>query len=254
MSLKLKLKNKEFTVGSWITIGSTDVAELLGKTSLFDWLVVDMEHSAIGIREAQEIIRVIDLCGVAPIVRLTENNEGQIKRVMDAGAHGIMVPMVNSKADAELAVSSVYYPPKGSRGSGLTRAQGYGSSFAEYKTWLYNEAVIVVMIEHVKSIQSMDEIVGVEGIDAFIVGPYDLSASIGEPGNFKSPEFSKIMNNITNRLESLKIPGGIHVVDPDIELFTQYKESGFTFMGYGMDTRFIDTISREHLSRIRKNL
>ena len=132
--LKNKLNNKQITIGSWITIGNTAVAEILAKAG-FDWLVVDIEHSTISIDTVGDLIRVIDLAGVTPLVRLTSNDPNLIKRVMDAGAHGIIVPMVNSEKDAMDAVAATRYPPIGIRGVGLARAQGYGVSFTDYFEW-----------------------------------------------------------------------------------------------------------------------
>ena len=127
-SLKERLRKKEVTVGSWITLGHPSVAEIMAHSG-FDWLTVDMEHSAITLHQAQQLIQVIELSGVVPLVRVGENDPNLIKRVMDAGAHGVIVPMVNSKEEAEKAVRSVKYPPKGSRGVGLARAQKYGADF-----------------------------------------------------------------------------------------------------------------------------
>ena len=132
--LKNKLNNKQITIGSWITIGNTAVAEILAKAG-FDWLVVDIEHSTISIDTVGDLIRVIDLAGVTPLVRLTSNDPNLIKRVMDAGAHGIIVPMVNSEKDAMDAVAATRSPPIGIRGVGLARAQGYGVSFTDYFEW-----------------------------------------------------------------------------------------------------------------------
>ena len=127
-SLKERLRKKEVTIGSWITLGHPSVAEIMAKAG-FDWLTVDMEHSAITLHQAQQLIQVIELSGVVPLVRVGENDPNLIKRVMDAGAHGVIVPMVNSKEDAEKAVRSVKYPPRGFRGVGLARAQKYGADF-----------------------------------------------------------------------------------------------------------------------------
>jgi 2-dehydro-3-deoxyglucarate aldolase len=123
MCLKQKLKNKDLTVGSWITLGNTSIAEILANAG-YDWLVVDLEHTTISLEQAGELIRTIELAGVSPLVRLTNNDENQIKRVMDAGAHGIVVPMVKSADDAKYAVAATRYPPLGNRGVGLARAQG----------------------------------------------------------------------------------------------------------------------------------
>ena len=250
MSLKDKLSRNEVTIGSWITLAHSGIAELMAKTAGFDWLVIDMEHSVIELRDAQEMMQAIDLGGTTPLVRLTSHDENLIKRVMDAGAHGVVVPFVNSKAEAEQAVRSVYYPPRGSRGTGLARAQGYGASFPAYKEWLDSNGVVVVMIEHIDAVDQIDEILGVPGVDGFIIGPYDLSASLGVPGEFDNPQVIDAIERICTGGKAAGKPGGIHVVEPDLNLLKKYIDDGFTFIGYGMDIRFLDAICRDHLNKI----
>ena len=145
MQLKSKLAQSEITIGSWITLGHTAIAEIMASAG-FDWLVLDMEHSVLELNEVQTIIQVLDGKQCPAIVRLTSNHPDQIKRVMDAGATGVMVPMIKSAADAQAAIDAVYYPPRGQRGVGLARAQGFGASFPAYKQWLEENAVIVAMI------------------------------------------------------------------------------------------------------------
>src|SRR3989304_8512061 len=157
MKLKEKLQNGEVSIGSWITIGNPSIAEIMAKSG-FDWLTVDMEHSAITLDLAQQLIQVIELCGVAPLVRVGENNATMIKRVMDAGSHGVIVPMVNSKDDAINAVNAVKYPPTGKRGVGLARAQGYGVAFDKYKEWVDRDSIVIVQIEHIKAVENLEEI------------------------------------------------------------------------------------------------
>ena len=124
----------------------------------FDWITIDLEHSVITIHEAEEMIRVIDLGGSTPLVRLSANDPVQIKRVMDAGAHGVIVPMIKSKEVVAKTVAAVHYPDKGRRGVGLARAQGYGSMFHDYMGWLRKDVVIVVQIEHVDALKNIKEI------------------------------------------------------------------------------------------------
>ena len=210
-----------------------------------------MEHSVIELRDAQEMLQAIDLAGAAPIVRLTSNDGDLIKRVMDAGAHGVMVPCVNSAADAEKAVRAVYYPPLGARGVGLARAQGYGAAFPAYKEWLGNEAVVIVMIEHIDAVGAIDEIFSVPGVDGYMIGPYDLSASLGVAGDFGHPNVVAAVGRIRDAGMASNMPGGIHIVDPDLDQLKLRIEEGFTFIGYGMDIRILDTFCREHLAAIR---
>ena len=135
MSLKSRLNRSELTIGSWVTLGHPSIAEIMASAG-FDWLVLDMEHSVLELGEVQAIIQVLDAKQCPAIVRLTSNHPDQIKRVMDAGATGIMVPMIKSAADAKAAVDGVYYPPRGQRGVGLARAQGSGARFQAYRQWL----------------------------------------------------------------------------------------------------------------------
>jgi 2-dehydro-3-deoxyglucarate aldolase len=198
MQLKSRLSKGDLTIGSWITLGHPSIAEIMASAG-FDWLVLDMEHSVLELSEIQTLIQVLDGKQCPSIVRLTSNHPDQIKRVMDAGATGVMVPMVKSAEDARAAVQSVYYPPRGQRGVGLARAQGYGSSFQKYRSWLEENAVIVAMIEHVDAVNSIDEILAVDGIDAYIIGPYDLSGSMGRPGDLNHPD---VQSAITRVLEA----------------------------------------------------
>jgi len=248
--LKGKLDNRELTVGSWITLAHPAIAEIMARAG-FDWLVVDLEHSVITIREAEELIRVIDLCGVVPLVRLSANDPVQIKRVMDAGAHGIIVPMVNSAEEARRAVEALRYPPEGKRGVGLARAQGYGNSFDRYKEWLNQESIVIVQVEHIKAVENLDAILSVEGVDGFIVGPYDLSGSLGIPGQFGNEFMIEAMSKIqTSMSSSSKIPG-YHVVEPDVDQLQQRVREGYRVLAYSVDIRMLDTCCRSAIKKIK---
>lgn len=253
MSLKERLARSELTIGSWITLGHPAIAEIMASAG-FDWLVLDMEHSVIELSEAQAIIQVLDKQQCPAIVRLTSNHPDQIKRVMDAGATGVMIPMIKSAEDARAAVSSVYYPPQGRRGVGLARAQGYGAHFQEYRQWLIANAIIVVMIEHIEAVEQIDAILAVPGIDAYIIGPYDLSGSMGKPGELDHPQVQDAIQHILNAGKRLQKPGGIHVIEPDPVAIQQRIRSGFSFLGYSLDIRILDTICRTHLQTIKNQL
>ena len=250
VTLKEKMKNKEITIGSWVTLGHSAIAEIMARAG-FDWLVIDMEHSVIELSETQEMIQVMDGAKTPSIIRLTSNDANLIKRVMDAGAHGIMVPNVNSVADANRAVAATYFPPKGKRGVGLARAQGYGASFNQYCQWLNENALVIVMIEHIDGVKVVDDILAVSGIDGYMIGPYDLSASLGIPGQINDPKVIDAIATIREAGDKAGKPGGIHVVEPDLAAIENCIINGFTFIGYGMDVRILDAISRDHLSKIK---
>jgi 2-keto-3-deoxy-L-rhamnonate aldolase RhmA len=241
--LKQKLRQNQLTLGSWISLGHPSIAEILAMAG-YDWLVVDMEHTTISIEQAGELIRVIDLCGVAPLVRLTSNHPDQIKRVMDAGAHGIVVPMVNSVADAERAVAATRYAPQGIRGVGLARAQKFGPGFQDYLKWQKDGPVVIVQIEHQDALEHLEAIFSVSGVDGFIIGPYDLSCSMGMPGEFDRPEFKAAMQQILSTGLRMNFPAGLHIVEPDPARLAQVIQEGYRFIAYSVDVRMLDVAAR----------
>jgi 2-dehydro-3-deoxyglucarate aldolase len=253
MQLKEKLARNALTIGSWITLGHPSIAEIMAAAG-FDWLVLDIEHSILELSEVQMLIQVLDGQQCPAIVRLTSNHPDQIKRVMDAGATGVMVPMIKTATDAEAAVRAVYYPPRGQRGVGLARAQGYGAGFQQYRNWLDDNAVIIAMIEHIEAVVAIDSILSVPGIDAYIIGPYDLSGSIGHPGELDHPEVLSAIDRVKESGRRLGKPGGIHVVEPDLDRLRRGIQAGFNFLGYGLDIRILDTVCRNHLQSIREDL
>lgn len=249
-SLKQRMRNREVTFGSWITLGHPAIAEIMARAG-YDWLTIDMEHSAMTIENAQSLIQVIDLSGCAPLVRVGVNDATIIKRVMDAGAHGVIVPMVNSREDAEKAVKAVKYPPKGTRGVGLARAQGYGTTFEQYKQWLEDESIVIVQVEHIDAVNNLEDILCVDGVDGFIVGPYDLSGSLGVPGQFNHPEVKKALERVREVSSKLNANSGYHVVSSDTESVEQKIAEGYRFIAHSLDILFLGDSSRGSLKIIR---
>ena len=175
-TLKQKIKNKENTIGSWITIPHQSVIDILAEAG-FDWLCIDLEHTAIDYNEVQVLIGFIQARGMAALVRVSKNEEVVIKRVLDSGADGIVVPMICTADEAKLAVEYAKYPPIGKRGVGLNRAQRYGFAFEDYRKWVDNSQVIIAQIEHYEAINNLEFIIETAGIDGVFIGPYDLSSS-----------------------------------------------------------------------------
>lgn len=252
-NLKRKLKRREITLGSWITLGDTSVAEIMAKAG-FEWLVVDMEHSVITLDIAQQLIQVIEGCGAVPLVRVSENNATLIKRVMDAGAYGVIVPMVNTKKQAEAAVNAVKYPPVGTRGVGLARAQGYGSNFEEYREWVSKESIVVAQIEHIDAVNNLESILSVKGIDGCIIGPYDLSASLGVPGKFEHRDVLAALKKVERTCAEKKISLGFHVIQPDYKVALERTASGYNFIAFSLDILFLGNSCREQMTKLREKL
>ena len=248
--LKRIVTGDEPTIGSWLTIGSTVTAEIMANAG-FDWLVVDMEHSAVTLDMAQEMIRVVDLCGTPPLVRVGHNQPNLIKRVMDCGAHGVIVPQVNSREEAEQAVASVKYPPRGFRGVGLARAQGYGYGFEKYKQWNDENSVVIVQIEHIDAVRDMEAIVDVPGVDGFLVGPYDLSGSLGVPGQFDHPEVKRALERVMEVAAERDVAAGFHVIPPRMEAVQERLDQGYRFVACSLDSMFLGAGSRKIADEFR---
>ena len=249
--LTVKDNNNKCSIGSWITLGHPAIAEIMVKAG-YEWLAVDLEHSAISIRDAEDLIRIIDLAGVIPLVRLTSNNHDQIKRVMDAGAGGVIVPMVNSPEQAQQAIEAVKYPPNGKRGIGLARAQGYGAKFQKYLEWQKENTIVIVQIEHIDAVNNIDAIFSVDGVDGFIIGPYDLSGSLGIPGQFDHPDYIAAVDKINVEAKKMNVMSGIHIIEPNPELLKQRIKEGYRFIAYSLDTRMLDVSCRTGIECIKQ--
>lgn len=250
MNLKSKLKDGVVTIGSWISIAHPAIVEIMSDAG-FDWLTIDMEHSSITIREAEELIRIVALKGLTPLVRLSNNDSNQIKRVMDGGAHGVIVPMVNSRESAEAAVRAVRYPPLGTRGVGLARAQKYGIGFDQYVRWLEEESVVIAQIEHIDAIDNLEAILSTDGIDGTIIGPYDLSASMGKPGKFDDRDVIEAIERYEVLCRALQKPLGYHVVPVDHALVQQRLEKGYSFVAFSTDFLFLGENCRGAMKPLR---
>ena len=253
-SLKTKIKTDELTIGSWISFGFNQTCEIMAKAG-FDWLVIDMEHTAIDFDQCLNLVQIIEGNGVAPLVRVGGNDPLLIKKAMDAGAHGIIVPMVNTVEDAQRAIESLYYPPIGYRGVGLGRAQNYGVGFEQYKEWADSEIIFIPQIEHIEGVNNLENILSLEHVDGFIVGPYDLSGSLGFPGQWDTPPVLDALEVVNKIVKENKKSGGFHVVHSNHKELEERIEQGYRFIAYGDDmVLFAETISAEsdYLSTLKK--
>ena len=244
-----KIKN-EFLLGSWITLNNTSVAEIMADAG-FDWLCVDLEHTTIDYNEAQQLILAIQSKGLKAFVRVGENNPRIIKRVLDAGADGIIVPMVNSKQDALKAVNSVKYPPKGKRGVGLSRAQGYGFNFEKYRDQISKKIILIAQIEHIDAVNNLKEIIETDGIDGTFIGPYDLSGSLGKPGEYNDPNVKTAIKKYESIALNYDKLVGYHSVPVDYKLVLEKKSKGYNFIAFSFDAFFLGESIRNQLQNIK---
>jgi len=247
--LKNKLKNKELTIGSWITIGHQAVIDILAEAG-FEWLTIDLEHTVIDYNEAQILISYIQSHKMAALVRVTKNEEVVIKRVLDAGADGVIVPMVCSREEAEQAVSFAKYPPEGKRGVGLNRAQRYGFAFNEYREWVDRNLVVIAQIEHIDGVKNIESIINTPGIDGIIIGPYDLSGSLGIPGQYDDPKVKDALRKVEEACLVHKKSMGYHVIEPDSSLVVEKKKAGYNFIAFSTDFLFMGRTAANELKKL----
>jgi 2-keto-3-deoxy-L-rhamnonate aldolase RhmA len=177
---------KKPLIGTIFTIGSPHVAEMISNAG-FDWVLIDMEHSTLSLESVQNTLQVMG-DDIITIVRVPGNDEIWIKRVLDTGCDGILVPMVKNAEEAVKAVSSSKYPTEGQRSVGITRAHKFGEKFKEYVTSANIDLIIMIQIEHIEAVRNIDSILEVNGISSIFIGPYDLSASMGLTGQVNHPE------------------------------------------------------------------
>jgi 2-dehydro-3-deoxyglucarate aldolase len=171
---------------------------------------------------------------------------------LDAGADGIIVPSVNSAAEAAKAVSAVRYPPMGKRGVGLSRAQDYGFGFEKYKNNKAKTITLIVQIEHINAIDELEEILKVDGVDGTFIGPYDLSGSMGKPGQWDEPEVVKALSRYEDTVAKYDKLIGFHVIQPDHELIKQKIAKGYNFIAFSLDVLFLGTLARKQIELLNK--
>jgi 2-keto-3-deoxy-L-rhamnonate aldolase RhmA len=247
MSLKEKIGRKELTIGSWIQLGYPQTTEVVA-TAGFGFVVIDMEHTSIASHELLSSIQIASLAGTPVLVRVGTNDPLLIKRAMDAGADGIIVPMVETRDQALRARDAIYYPPKGTRGVGLARAQGFGLDFDAYRKRMESETILIAQIEHRRAVDELDAILDVDGVDGLFVGPYDMSGSFGRPGDFEHPDVKAALSRVAEVVKAHSKPSGFHVVQPDPKALAQRIAEGYRFIAYGTDMVFFADMIRRSVA------
>jgi 2-keto-3-deoxy-L-rhamnonate aldolase RhmA len=244
------MRSGERLLGTLVTLAAPEVAELMRIVG-FDWLFLDGEHTPL---EAVELQRLLQAAGpeLACLVRVPEAGEAAVKKALDIGAAGIVVPMVNSAEEAERVVRLARYTPLGTRGVGLGRAQGYGLRLREYLEQANRGVSVVIQAEHIQAVERMEEIVRVEGVDAVFVGPYDLSASLGRPGEVDHPEVAAAVDRVTTVCRAAGMPLG--VFGADARAVRPYVERGYTLIVAGVDTLLLGEGARRMLEALRSGV
>lgn len=228
-----RLRARERLVGTVITLAAPEVAEILSASGL-DWLFVDMEHAPLDALAAQ---RLLAASRVPCLVRVPDAEEATLKKALDIGAAGVIVPRVESAAQAEAVVHLCKYPPRGARGVGLARAHGYGRGFADYVRDANAATCVVVQCEHASAVAGIDAIAGVDGLDAVLVGPYDLSGSLGRLGEIDHPDVQAAIGRVRDACERAGRPLGIYA--PDVERARGALAQGYTLVAVGIDAALL---------------
>jgi len=237
--LRENLASGGVSIGSWIQIPHASIAEIMGSAG-YDWVAVDMEHGSISVSQLPNLFRSLELGNTLPLARIAQCHAKDCKQALDAGAGGVIVPMITNSAQLEEVRDACYWPSAGTRGVGFSRANLFGKNFDEYAKEA-QAPILVAMIEHISAVDSLEQILSVDGLDAILIGPYDLSASMGLIGQFDHPDFLKVMELIKNLSNAKHIAAGIHVVEPSQIQLQNCIDEGYRFLAYSIDSVFLNS-------------
>jgi len=245
--LRKALLERTLTLGGWLQIGDPVAAEIHARAG-FDWVCVDLEHSVIGLETTANIFRALDSFNCVPVARLPLNDPIWIHRTLDAGARGLIIPMVKTAEEAEAAVAEAKHPPRGRRGYGYSRANVHGMDFDEYVRESDDEIAMIMQIEHKDAIANIDAILEVDGVDGVFVGPMDLSGSMGITGQIDHPDMVAALDTYVAACKKHEVAAGMHVVRPTPENVQAAVDKGYTLIALGVDVVFIDERARACLA------
>jgi 2-keto-3-deoxy-L-rhamnonate aldolase RhmA len=230
-----------------VTLAAPETAEILAQCG-FDWLFLDAEHGTFGAREIQAVLQAVGP-RLPCVVRVEAAAEVPIKKALDVGAAGIIAPQVNTSHVAEQVVQYAKYSPDGARGVGLGRAHGYGFSFTQYVSTANEHLAVIVQAEHMDAVENIESIVRVPGVDAVLVGPYDLSASLGRMGEVDHPDVVRAIDRVTGVCQSVGMTLGIFGVSA--ESVRPYLDNGYTLVVAGVDSVMLGQAARQIVSELK---
>ena len=229
-----RLRGREKLFGAWTSLGHPSITEAFAATTV-DFLGIDLEHSTISQEQAQRLIAAAQSRDVAALPRVASHNGEQIRRVLDSGADGVIVPNVTTREEIERLVAWCKYPPVGQRGYGMARAHGYGFDFDEYTATWNARSSLIIQIETVKGVEASDALVAHPAVDAAMIGPYDISGSLGLPGQLEHPRVTQACAGVIEACRRHRKSCGIHLVDPTPERVEATFAAGYTFVVLASD-------------------
>lgn len=247
--LKAWKANKQ-TVGGWLSIDSCFTAEVMAHAG-FDWLCLDMQHGLLDYNDVKKMLPAISTTSTIPFVRVPWNEPYEIMKVLDAGAYGVIVPLVNNRAEAEKAVAACRYPPQGIRSFGPIRGAIYGGP--GYIQEANSELACIVMIETAEALENLDDIMSTPGVDAVYIGPADLAYAIGIPptGDSNDPKHVAAVTRIFETSKKHGVAAGIHT--GSLEYTKRYLDQGFHMVTLGSDSGFMARLARKELKAARSD-
>lgn len=245
-NFKAALKEMHLQKGLWCTINDIAVAEMLAGCG-FDWLLFDTEHSPIDTLGILPLLQAAAPYPVTPMVRPTHLDAAEIKKLLDLGAQTILVPYVQNAEEAAYAVACITYPPNGIRGvAGMTRGSGFGT-IADYHKHANDELCLVVQVETQEALDNIESIAAVPGIDGIFIGPADLAASMGFPGEPNHPTVKEAIIDATRRIRAAGLPPGILTLDQ--AFVTEVIDAGAVFVANDVDMSLLRRAAVERQSR-----
>lgn len=245
-SFRARLRAREVLVAPLVTLSAPEVTELLAEVG-YDWIFIDAEHTPI---EPPQIQAILQAAGPTPcVVRLPSSDSVSIAKSLDAGAAGIIVPQVNSALQARQVADAARYAPLGKRGRGVGRAHRYGLKLAEYSATANDTVAVIVQAEHKDAVADIRQIVRVEGVDAVLIGPYDLSSSMGRPWEISHPDVVAAIATVHAACIEVGMPIGIFGLSA--EAVAPYIDQGFTMIVVGVDVLMLGDAAKASLSHVR---
>jgi len=246
--LKEKLQKGQAVIGAIVGLGHPDVTEVLSRLG-FDWLLIDSEHAPLGLETMQQMMQAMNGSNCTPIVRPQWNDMVIIKRVLDIGAHGVLIPWVSTKEEAEYAVRACKYPPEGLRGCGPRRAALFDP---DYTRTANDELLIIALIETRQAVSNIDDILSVKGLDACYIGPFDLSQSFGFYGpQWDNPQYIDAFDKVVAAAKKWGKPSGMYTSQENIQWAI---EKGFTLNIMGSADGFLMQGASIALEKVREAL
>jgi 2-dehydro-3-deoxyglucarate aldolase len=230
-SFRSRLSKGDFLPGTFLCLSSPEIAEIMVEAG-YKWLVIDLEHSPAGVKEAEVMLQAVGQ-QVDCVVRVPLNDEIWIKKVLDVGATNVMVPQVNTVEDARRAVRFCKYPPQGTRSVGMARVSTYGARLQPYLQHANEDSAVIIQIEHIQAVSNVEAILSVEGIDAVFIGPFDLSASMGLIGQVNHPDVQAAIETVRKSCQAHHVALGIFV--SNAKKASEYARQGFSLVGISTD-------------------